>query len=104
MSEEEKNETKCICQHKGFRKFVVIALGTFVGVYCALSLFAAIHKPPMYTPCRFAGGYGMQPPIAAPCPCYHHRHHFDKFQKPDRGNFVKVIRAKQEPAPFAENK
>ena len=50
MSEENKIvevKQECFCQSKGFRKFLTTALGTFVGVYCALSLFAALHKPPM---------------------------------------------------------
>ena len=56
--EEEKN-CNCFCHSKGFRKFLVVAAGTFVGVYLALSLFAAIHKPPMPVPM----------PMPAPCPC-----------------------------------
>lgn len=54
MSEEIK-ETKCncFCNSKAFKKFVTIALGTFAGVYMALSLFTAIHKPPMPCPCHF---------------------------------------------------
>lgn len=58
VNEEVKNT--CFCQSKGFRKFLTIALGTFVGVFCALSLFAALHKPPM-PPCPFAHGPMMRP-------------------------------------------
>ena len=49
MSEEIKitTEKECFCQSKGFRKFLVVSLGSFVGVFCALSLFCALHKPPM---------------------------------------------------------
>lgn len=51
MTEEQNYETQeqcnCICKSKGFRKFLIVALGSFVGVFCALSLFAALHKPPM---------------------------------------------------------
>lgn len=69
MSEENniKEETKCncICHSKGFRKFLVVATGTFVGVYCALSLFTAIHKPPMPAPCP-CGCPMMRPPMAQP--------------------------------------
>ena len=60
MSDENHNvevkeeKCNCFCHSKGFRKFLVIALGSFVGVFCALSLFAALHKPPMMVP---------------PCPC-----------------------------------
>ena len=55
MTEEMNNEIKeekckCICCSEEFRKFLIVALGTFVGVFCALSLFAALHKPPMMKP------------------------------------------------------
>ena len=54
MSDEIKteNENNCFCKSKGFRKFLITALGTFVGVFCALSLFTALHRPPMM-PCPF---------------------------------------------------
>lgn len=88
MTDENKNvevkveKCNCICHSEAFRKFVVIAAGTFVGVYAALSLFTAIHKPPM----------PMQPfgPMFSPCPChcqmqpkFEKRHNFDgtNFQK-----------------------
>lgn len=100
MSEEEKIETKCFCQSKGFRKFLVTALGTFVGVYAALSLFAAIHKPPM-PPCPM--GYRMMPPIAAPCP-YHQYKHFDKKFIGERKNFHKDFNGQKSPSPFNPNK
>lgn len=78
----EKQECKCFCHSEGFRKFLVTAIGTFVGVYCALSLFAALHKPPMMMPCRFNHqGSGF--------PCKMIKHHpdgmrFHNFNKPDR--------------------
>lgn len=74
MSNENYNvevkEEKCFCQSKFFRKFMVVALGTFVGAFLAMSLFAAMHKPPM-------------PPCGCPCGCgmmmkHHHHHHFDR--------------------------
>ena len=46
----KETECKCFCKSEGFRNFLITALGTFAGVYMALSLFTAIHKPPM--PCR----------------------------------------------------
>ena len=99
MSNEEK-ETKCFCQNKEFKKFIVIALGTFVGVYAALSLFAATHRPPMMPPC--AGGFGMRPPMVMPCP-YHHKHgHFDKQFK-DKAEFQKFIKEHKGQAPFEKN-
>lgn len=81
---EEKKE--CFCQSKGFRKFLIVAGGSFVGVFCALSLFAALHKPPM-PPCPF-GGYMMRPPVA-----YHHfdrGHHRDFCKKMERRHFKKL--------------
>ena len=100
MSEEEKCETKCFCQNKTFRKFLVIALGTFVGVYAALSLFAATHRPPM-RPCPM--GFGGPAPIAAPCP-FHKHHHFYKEFNGDRGGFQKAVKVQQTSAPFEEKR
>ena len=96
MPEEEKIEKQCFCQNENFKKFLVIALGTFVGVYAALSLFAAVHRPPM-RPCPM--GYGARGQFEAPCP-YKHRHHFDKRIKDDRQNIHKEIRGEEGPAPF----
>ena len=82
---EENTEIKheCICQSKGFRKFLTISLGTFVGAYCALSLFAALHKPPMMPPCPYGGGM-PRPAVQCPCGCNHHK--FDR-QRDFRGDF-----------------
>lgn len=60
MTDENKNleikeeETKRFYLTKGFKKFLTVALGSFVGVFCALSLFALLHKPPMhpFAPCH----------------------------------------------------
>ena len=77
MTDENKiveiRET-CFCQSKIFKKFLTIALGTFVAVFCALSLFSALHKPPMPA-CPFAKGPMMRP--AMHCHHYygHHRDH-----------------------------
>ena len=80
----EKRE--CFCQSKWFRKFLTTALGTFVGVFCALSLFAAMHKPPM-PPCPFGYGKMMRPPMH----CHHHNfNHHKKFRgECPHKNFVK---------------
>lgn len=94
MSEEEKVETTCFCKSKAFRKFLVIALGTFVGVYAALSLFAATHRPPVMPPCPM--GFGAPAPVAAPCPFKHHHRNFLK----DNGGFHKEFKGPQGPAPF----
>lgn len=79
MTEEIRTENKCKCLIKCecVKKFIVVALGTFVGFYCALSLFAALHKPPM--PHRFHG-HNMRPPV---------EQRFDKFQKGPHGDFHK---------------
>jgi len=97
MSEEKK----CICQNETVRKIFVIAVGTFVGVYAALSLFAATHRPPMMRPCPMA--YGMRPPMAAPCP-FHRHHHFDKKFIGDKKDFIKDIDGQEGPAPFYPKK
>ena len=105
MSDEvkvtEEKECKCICncvlKSEGFKKFVVVALGTFVGVYAALSLFAATHRQPMMPPCPM--GFGGKAPIAAPCPFKHHPR-FDNGFKGDRGHFQKAIKEHKGPAPF----
>ena len=81
---EEKQECKCFCHSKAFRKFLVVALGSFVGVFCALSLFAALHKPPMMAPHHFGPHMGMM----RGCPCkMMPNHHFDKAPMPNEGNF-----------------
>ena len=79
MTEENRTEKleikhECFCQSKWIRKFLTTALGTFVGVFCALSLFAALHKPPM-PPCASAHCQMMRPAM-------HCHHHFNKHRKP----------------------
>ena len=87
MSDEikvtEEKECKCFCHSKGFRKFLTIALGTFVGVYAALCLFTALHKPPMMPP--MAGPYGFQ----GGCPCAIMQHHHKHFKGDKQGDFQK---------------
>lgn len=85
--ENTENKHECICKSKGFRKFLTIALGTFVGVYCALSLFTALHRPPMMTPCLY-GGPMPRPMVQCPCGCTHHN--FDR-QRDFRGDFHKKM-------------
>ena len=88
MTEEnkivEEEQCRCFCKSKGFRKFLVVTTGTFVGVFLALSLFTALHKPPM--------------PALMPCPCEYHQmakphhnggHHFDRGERGNRGEFHK---------------
>ena len=71
--EDHHHHHECICQSKGFRKFLVVAGGTFVGAFLALSLFAALHKPPVIIPmggcpcgCH---GIGMARPFMPPRHC-----------------------------------
>jgi len=71
----KETECKCFCKSEGFRNFLITALGTFAGVYMALSLFSAIHKPPMPCPCHF-----MNPMVQTQG---HFRHHRD-FHKMDK--------------------
>ena len=61
MTEEikETQECKCVLHCECVRKFFIVALGSFVGVFCALSLFAALHRPPMPCPMKFKN----HPPI-----------------------------------------
>ena len=86
MTEENKivetKEEKCLCQSKGFRKFLIVAGGSFVGVFLALSLFAALHKPPMPPMNPYAFG-GPGPQMVGPCHCHHH------FDRGHRGDFHK---------------
>ena len=93
----EEKECKCFCKSEAFKKFLTIALGTFVGVYGALSLFTATHRPPM-PPCPM--GFGAPAPVAAPCPFKHHHRHFVK----DNGGFHKEFKGPQGPAPFDANR
>lgn len=81
MTDENKIievKKECFCQSKGFRKFLTVALGSFVGVFCALSLFSALHKPPM-PPCPFAYGKMMRPAM--------HSHHYYGHHRMPRGEF-----------------
>lgn len=86
MSNENYNveikEEKCFCHSKWFKKFLTATLGSFVGVFLALSLFAALHKPPMAAPCPCGCGCGMMRPAI------HHYHHLDRGP---RGDFYKKM-------------
>ena len=103
--EETKEETKCICQSKFFRKFLVIALGTFVGVYSALCLFTALHRP-MFPPQGFGPQFGMMPGCPIKYQMINHRgyHRFDKAQKDFRGDSHRPDKEHKQPAPFQEEK
>ncbi len=45
--EEVKEENKCFCKSTEFKNFIIIALGSFVGVFLALCLFVTLNRPPM---------------------------------------------------------
>lgn len=80
---EEKNQCKCgcICHNEFFQRTVAVAIGSFVGVFCAISLFAALHKPPM--PCPMGPMHPqMRPPIE------YNRGHIDRY-KNHHGEFKK---------------
>lgn len=67
MTEEVKNvevQQECFCK-KRFKDVFVVAIGSFVGVFCALSLFSALHRPhfhqvPMFYPAMHHGMFGQQ--------------------------------------------
>ena len=83
MTDENKIvevKKECFCQSKWIKKFLITTSGTFVGVFCALSLFAALHKPPV-PPCPFGHARMMRPPV-------HCHHHFDRQA---RGDFHKKL-------------
>ena len=84
----ENNEVRnvCFCQSEGVKRFLITALGSFVGVFCAICLFAALNKPPM-PPCPYA------PMMRAPihCPCHLGKQERGKFQhKFEQRNFKRV--------------
>ena len=56
---ETKDQCNCIVHCECVRKFIIVALGSFVGVFCALSLFACLHKPPM-GPCPLKNPPGVE--------------------------------------------
>lgn len=46
MTEEEKEQKFCcMCLSRDYKTFLSILLGSFIGVFFALSLFAAVQKP-----------------------------------------------------------
>lgn len=86
MTDENKfvevREERCFCQSKEFRKFLTVALGSFVGVFCALSLFVALHKPPMMAPAPYG-------PMMRPCHCG--CHHMNRGHHACKGDFHKKM-------------
>lgn len=82
MTNENKIEIKetntCFCKSEWFKKFLTNTLAVFVGVFCALSLFSALHRPKM-PPCPYK--IMKRPPMA-----YHH-HQFKRFEHGPRADF-----------------
>ena len=72
---EKEEKECCVCKLircENCKKFLVVALGTFVGVFCALSLFTAVNKPMMPpTPHPF---FNQGAPMIEMT--MHRRHHF----------------------------
>lgn len=69
VKNEVKKECNCCCK-EFLKKVGVIALGTFIGVYSGLSLFAVTHKPKFNAPIHYQipyGGHHMHN--------HHHGHH-----------------------------
>ena len=77
--EIETTEKKCNCFlcSTWFKKFLVKTLAVFVGTFSALSLFAALHKPPMIKPVPFGPG------MMRPCHCKMHHYNYHKGPKAD---------------------
>lgn len=76
MTEEQNFEVKeekcnCLCKSEYFRKFLIVTFGSFFGVFFALTLFAALHRPPV--PPMPMHGYDMRPPMHRHCDCDCHR-------------------------------
>lgn len=69
-SEIEKKE-ECFCKSKYFKKFLTVATGSFVGVYCAICLFVALHRPPMMHPMMHSEAMMPHNPMTCNCPCHH---------------------------------
>ena len=71
VEQKQIPQKECLCQNEFFRKIVAIAIGSFFGVFFALSLFCALHRPPMMFP---------NPMMMSNYPMHygaHRHHHFD---------------------------
>lgn len=92
MNQENEKNTECFCKKESFRKFLIVALGTFVGAFCALSLFSALNKPPMppmppMPPAAYGHMHGHH------CDCMKHKKMMKKFMKHHK-DFKKPIEQK----------
>ena len=81
INEEKNEEKKSSYLSEEFKKFIIVATGSFVGVFFALCLFAALHKPPIPPmPMRFVPIHQQQMHHFGRRPMPHHlkgepRHH-----------------------------
>ena len=89
--EEIKVENKCFCKSDEFKKFIVVATGSFVGVFFALCLFSALHRPPIphMMPLRFAPVHQQinnfdRTPIPPHLQGKPRHHEFDKPHRPHK--------------------
>lgn len=90
MSNEEKRDVEnvCLCKSECFRKFIMVILASFIGCFCALCLFFALHKPcfPM-APMQFGPQIPpqmapqMAPNMMPPQGNFGPNHHFYKIEK-----------------------
>ena len=115
MSEEiktiEEKKCTCLCQSEYFKKFSCIALGTFVGGFCAISLFAALNKPPMMMPMPMGGMHKYHHHHQMMHKDFGHKHHKDckchkemmkkHFEK--KAEFAKKMQEKILPCFFPSN-
>ena len=62
IKENTEKEEKCECKYcKALKKILATAIGTFIGFYCAMSLFFVMHRPPVMCPChKFKKHYGFE--------------------------------------------
>ena len=99
MNQENEKNTECFCKKESFRKFLIVALGTFVGAFCALSLFSALHKPPMppmppMPPAAYASPYAYGHMHGHQCDCMKHKKMMMKKFMKHHENFKKPIEPK----------
>ena len=66
MSEEEKQVKEECCCKKALKKIIIIALGVFIGAFCALSFFDNLNRP------KIPFMYGFIPEMQMPYKFHHH--------------------------------
>lgn len=89
IKKEEEAKNCCVCELvkcETCRKFLIVTVGTFVGMFCAMSLFFTLHKPPMMMPHAQHFGHGA-PMMERPMGHHHHHHHFRGHDNFGNGKF-----------------